>query len=558
MAAFDDAMDALTGTRPIEKIELELDGGTEDITDWFRGGAVFDQRREIAPDRISAGDSTLTFSNHDDKFTETDAGSIFYGEIYHNRKLKFYVGFQFDDGTKEYRIQSTMLLKDVSYDFDKSLVYFACTDLTRTLIDSTLNIPPNDTLPAPDAANIGNGSCSEIATMPFATVNETWTLTCTTPGGDSVAIFSVVGSVSGNIGNATSGTKFTNATFGVKFTIKVGGTNWSGGDKFTFTTYQFLEWTNENPAKIIWSLLTGTIYDTGADENFKSLTLLLDSTRSTANTQIDWTTLVDTVGKVYTPVTGYIPQNKNTAKAIEELHILFLGSTMIAPDGRIKVKAYHPALGTPRNFADTKKITGRFKRTKKVVDIINSASCKTKRTATWAWSDDSEDYDFIYVNQDATSITNYIETRHKSYESRWLSINWQDNKPEAQRWFIDRLVGRFSIPPTKMEFITGMDALETELGDEISITDSDSDLNQSTFAVSHLKKDFVAAPKKISIICNDDATTGLNWIFWGSSADEGDGISPHSANWDSASSTDRQFCYWSTTGAVADPRYYWF
>ena len=76
-------------------------------------------------------------------------------------------------------------------------------------------------VPVAGGSNVGNGVCSEVALRPFVTVAETWTLTCTLGG--SSATFSVVGSVSGNIGTATAGTEFTNASSGgLKFTVSNG------------------------------------------------------------------------------------------------------------------------------------------------------------------------------------------------------------------------------------------------------------------------------------------------------------------------------------------------
>jgi hypothetical protein len=62
-----------------------------------------------------------------------------------------------------------------------------------------------------------------------SSVAETFTLTATSP-----TVFDVVGSVSGDIGDATVGTPFNHAK--LKFTINAGGTAFIAGDEFTLST----------------------------------------------------------------------------------------------------------------------------------------------------------------------------------------------------------------------------------------------------------------------------------------------------------------------------------
>ncbi|GAF72901.1 unnamed protein product, partial [marine sediment metagenome] len=118
---------------------------------------------------------------------------------------------------------------------------------------------------------------------------------------------------------------------------------------------------------------------------------------------------------------------------------------------------------------------------------------------------------------------------------------------------------RYGDPPLKVEFNTGLDALLTELGDKISVTDSDADMADIILDMFQFKKDFVAAPKKVGIIAANDTTTGRNWMFWGSTADEGDGISPQASSYGSANDTDKQYGYWGdTTSPTTAPTYYFF
>lgn len=79
-------------------------------------------------------------------------------------------------------------------------------------------------------ANAGNGTITKPTAISSAPT-ETWTLTCTLAGGDATATFSVVGSVTGADGTATSGSAYSGT---VLFTISAGGTDWELGDVITF------------------------------------------------------------------------------------------------------------------------------------------------------------------------------------------------------------------------------------------------------------------------------------------------------------------------------------
>jgi flagellar hook protein FlgE len=82
--------------------------------------------------------------------------------------------------------------------------------------------------PAYGGTNVGNGTVSGLATT-AATVAQTVTLTAT-----SATQFSVVGSVSGNLGTATVGTPFTSGQ--LDFTINAGSTAFATGDTATVAT----------------------------------------------------------------------------------------------------------------------------------------------------------------------------------------------------------------------------------------------------------------------------------------------------------------------------------
>lgn len=550
-----DMSDQAIDSKPIEKVEIELSAGVwTDITDEYLGGATFDQEKERAPDKISAGDTRYSFDNSDDKFTPTDSGSIFYQVIYQGQRIRFSTGF-YGIG---YYPQSIMQVKDVQWDYDEQIIYMYCQELMQRVVDEDLNVYPSGLVPVLNPANTGNGTITKVQTMPFAVVSENWTLTCTTGGGDAVGIFSVVGFVSGNIGNATSGTEFSDTTAGIKFTIKSGGTVWVAGgspDTITFSTYQYPEWTTTNPAKIIYSLLTGYDYDSGTADDWSARVLDLDHTQSDANTDINWNSFVNAVASIDNNLTGYIPYNKNAARSIEEIVIHFLGAIFSDNKGRVTLSAFKPSFGDLiiREFSDDKKV---FKMNvdSSTFDMINKVTVNLKRDASWAWSGDSETTDDIYTNENTTSISNYGLRNPFNWTDYWYSAG-----KIAQKWFADRIIDKFGDPPNKITFETGLDAIRTNLGDIREFTDSATNYSKLLVEITKTKRDFEADYKVITLEGTDTNTTGIRWIFLGSSADEGDGISPQNNDYDSATDTDKQFCYLSQTGGEGNnPEYYLF
>lgn len=78
----------------------------------------------------------------------------------------------------------------------------------------------------------GNGTLTELYATPAA-AQEDWTITCTSTATDGGS-FSVVGSVSGNVGTATVGTYFSGG--GLFFIINDGATDFATSDAFTLAT----------------------------------------------------------------------------------------------------------------------------------------------------------------------------------------------------------------------------------------------------------------------------------------------------------------------------------
>jgi len=80
-------------------------------------------------------------------------------------------------------------------------------------------------------ANVGDGYLRDLLPGGLPTA-QSWTITCTTGGGDGVAVFSVVGSVSGVQAPATCGLPYVMSL--VRFEIRYGATDFVIGDEYTF------------------------------------------------------------------------------------------------------------------------------------------------------------------------------------------------------------------------------------------------------------------------------------------------------------------------------------
>lgn len=656
------------GSKPIDKVEIELSAGVwTDVTDNYIGGATFDQEKERAPDKISAGDTRYTFDNTDDKFTPRDSGSIFYNVIYQGKKIRFSEGF-YGHG---YYPQSVMLIKNIKWNYSEQRCYIFCQELIQRVVDEDLNIYPSALVPVANAGNTGNGTITEIATKPFITVDENWTLTggyfnitdtnkffdfdiggaeknatvatgmyypgatqadagtlCKALYDAIVAVegagtytvsystvtqkftitrsagtfnilwktgvygsdntdthigtilgysdtaddtgalsyvsdnttvgefFDVVGSVSGDIGNAQVEVEFSNSTSGgIKFTISQGAAEFEAGDSFTFTTYQYPEFTTTNSVKIIWNLLTGYKYDTDVQSVWHDRVLEFDHTKSVDNTDINYTSFVNAIANVTPTLTGYIPYNKNAAEALEEVIIHFLGSLYTDNEGRIAISSYRPSFGgiLVREFSDTEQVF-EMDAEEDLAKIINKVTVFCKRSASFAWSNVDETTDDIYEASNSQSITDYGIKNPFVWTDYWYSASKQ-----AQSWFADRIKDKFGgVPnlPLEIKFETGLDALRTNLADRRKFTDSRSSYSNKLLEIVKIEKDFESEYKTITLTGSNVGTEGIRWAFLGSSADEGDGISPQAANFDSATDTDKQFCYLSTTGSVVQPLYY--
>lgn len=551
-AAFLEEMEKKRNTRPITKIEhIDKSAVVTDISRYFMSGANLEAVKERAPDEIQSGSFDILLSNHDDKFSEYKLDSLFYDTDYHGNTIKIYQGFILPDGTTEYLLQGVGYIDQIITNATQSVVTIRCRDRLWRIMDEFLHVRPADEVPDP-GANSGTGHMTSVDTKPFSVVNENWTLTCTLGGTDGVATFSVVGSVSGNIGTATSGTQFISYTYGIKFTIHAGGTPWAVNDSFTFSTHKHPQWSGVNAGKIIWSILTGYNWDSNTIEDWAPFVFNFDRTQTASNVDLDYDSFVSAIDTIddagVFDLYGFANYNTEAVEYLQELLTIILGSLFCGNDGRIQLKVYTPQPGdVTRLFKDSEKITT-LSYNRSIDEVINSVAVKYIATPTWRFSDESMTLDGAYSTKDSASITKYKELA-QSYE-----LNWYTPSGEHAQDFATRLITRYSKPPLNVQFDTGMDALETEIGDIISVTDEKYGLNAIVGEVAVIKKSFDLKPTKISLMIRRDAVLEQVFGYVGSSIDEGDSLSPQSDDFDTATPTDLDFAYVGD-GVAADPDY---
>lgn len=555
--AFITEMDRLQGTTPRTKIEfIDKAGNVTDVTPYYVSGANFEQVRQRAVAELQAGQFDVLFSNQDDTFSEYKPASMLYNLDYHGAAIRLSQGFLLPDGTLEYVVQCKLYIDQLDTDPTASQITFRCRDILGRIMDQKLHAHPAVEIPVGDPANVGDGVISGVGKLPFVTVNQNWTITCTTPGTDGVALFSVVGSIVGSIGPATSGTEFVNVANGIRFTANSGATDWSAGDKFTLSMKQNPEWNSINAGKVIWSILTGYSWDTNTAEHFHDLVLNFDHTQSDANTDIDYNafatviSVIDSIGVF--GIKGFIPYDTDAVSTIEGLIVMFLGSMYSGNDGRVKMTTYIPPF-TPsfRTFADTAKIM-QLDYTRGIDEVINHVSVTYKASNVWPWSSGSLVLDGSFVDEDPTSVAN------RGLLSQDFEIPWYSHSGDHVQDFASKLISRYKDPPLNIEFMTGMDALLTEMGDRVLVDDEKSGFVGVIGEVTRLVKQFDQQPTSIQMRVRKDATANTLFGAIGSQANEGDGASPQSDSYDTATTGDKAFAYFSKVGNGSPPQYFIF
>jgi len=555
-AAFQTEMDRKLDSHPVIKVEhISKTSVTTDISSYFLSGANLQSVKERAPDEIQAGSFDVVLANHDDKFSEYVATSLFYNTDYHGSKIRLSLGFVLPDGTTEYSTQGIGFIDQLLTDGVNSQVTLRCRDLMWRLMDQLLHVRPADEIPAFNSVNVGNGIISVISTKPFTTTTQDWTLACTLGGADGVATFSVTGSVSGAQGTATSGTEFTANNGMIKFEISGGATNWALNDEITFSTNQYPQWDAVNLGEIIWSILTGYNWGTDTQETWSGLVFDFDSTQSDANTDLDYNEFVTAIDNIDTiglfDLTGYIPYNTQANEFLQNLLVLVVGSLYVGNDGRIKFSTYIPQFGAiTTEFTDAKKITS-LSYNRSIDEVLNSVAVEYLATETWPWSNASLVLDGIFIKKNATSITNYKELGVD------FQIPWYTSNGLHVQDFADKLVTRYGDPPLNIKFMTGMDALETEIGDRVLLTDTKMGVTEMPGEVSLVGRSLGQSPRAIQIGLRRDSNTDQQFGFIGSEANEGDGLSPQSDDYDTATDDDKAFAYFGSA-ATTEPDYRMF
>jgi hypothetical protein len=556
-SAFLSEMSRKRGSAPRTKIEfIDKLGNVTDISEYYLAGAQLSQVRERAPDEIQAGQLDIVLRNDDDTFSEFIDGSLFFELDYHGARIRISEGFLLPDGTTEYEIQGVVFIDELSAGDRASTVTLRCRDLLWRVMDQKLHNRPLSEVPIPDGSNVGDGDLSGLAKMPFVTVNQDWTITCTTGGADGVAQFSVVGSVSGSIGPATSGTEFEHAGSGIKFTIRRGTVDWVIGDIFTFSLKKCPEWEGLNAGKVIWSILTGYEWDSDTQEDFADLVFDFDHTQSDSNTDLDYESFataisaIDAIGVF--DLKGFAPYDTDAVSFMQSLIVMFLGSLFTGNDGRIKLTTYIPAF-TPeyREFSDTSKITS-LGYQRSVDEIINYVTVDYKGSDTWPWSNDSPTLDGHFVDFDQDSIDEHERL------SQTFSIPWFSPSGNHVQDFASKLINKYKDPPLNIDFVTGLDALLTQIGDRIIVNDSKYGFDGLIGEIIQITKQFDQRPASVAIRVRRDASSNQIFGAIGSEEDEGDGESPQSDDYDTATVGDKAFAYFSEEGDSDPPQYTMF
>lgn len=556
-SAFQAEMARKRGSTPRTKVEyIDKLGVTTDLSSYYKAGGQITQTRERAPDEIQAGSFDIIFLNDDDTFSEFLASSLLYNTKYHGARIRVSQGFLLPDGTEEYVTQTVGYIDQIIADPRISQVTFRCRDLLWRIMDQKIHSRPDLEVPVAGGSNVGDGDFAGLAKLPFVSVNQTWTITCNHAGADAVATFTVVGSISGSIGTATSGVEFVDATRGIRFTLRRGTVDWAIGDVFTFGLKQSPEWSGLNAGKILWSILTGYKWDTNTQETFSGLVFDFDHTQSDANTDLDYESFataisaIDAIG-VFN-LKGYAPYDTDAVEFMQSLIVLFLGSIFTGNDGRIKLTTYIPSLTASFvEFRDEDKVT-LLGYQRSVDEVINYVSVDYKGSNVWPWSSDGLTLDGHYVLQDTASVAEYNQL------AQTFEIPWYSPSGDHVQDFADKLVAKYADPPLNIDFTTGMDALLTQIGDRVKVTDSKYGFDALIGEIIQVTKQFDTNPTAIAIRVRQDSSSSTVFGSIGSEIDEGDGISPQSDDYATATTSDKSFAYFSKVGDSGAPQYVMF
>ena len=174
--------------------------------------------------------------------------------------------------------------------------------------------------------------------------------------------------------------------------------------------------------------------------------------------------------------------------------------------------------------------------------MINHVGVQFKARTSWGFSNEEITYDGYYVSDDTASKAKY-KTMMKNFSVRWYAANGNHVID-----FADKIIGKYKEPPLNIDIETGMDALRTEIGDPVTVTDVKYGLFQVRGEVTRVTKNLDKDPVSIGIRIRREIDLDLLWGYIGSEEDEGDGLSPQPDDWDSATAEQRRFAYFSQSG----------
>ena len=114
---------------------------------------------------------------------------------------------------------------------------------------------------AADSDNSGNGTLGSVATSQYLAAQR-FTVECVDAGTVGSEVWSVTGSVSGTLDNATTGVAYTDSNAYLQFTITAGGVDFAVGDKFYFylscTERRFQTFLRDQFGVVMPSVATGS------------------------------------------------------------------------------------------------------------------------------------------------------------------------------------------------------------------------------------------------------------------------------------------------------------
>jgi hypothetical protein len=169
--------------------------------------------------------------------------------------------------------------------------------------------------------------------------------------------------------------------------------------------------------------------------------------------------------------------------------------------------------------------------------VINYVSIAYKKTNVWEFSDEQINYDGNWVELNQTSIDD------NDFLTQGYSMDWYSANGAHVQDLASKIVGKYGEPPLNIDIQTGMDALLTQVGDIVTVTDTKYNLVATKGEVIKMLRSFDDQPAHITLRVRRDADLNQTYGHLGSRIAEGDGLSPQAATYSLASVSDKNFCY---------------